>query len=477
MPLIIPSEARGRSWDRTPKSTIETRRYEVLEGPRLDGARAVQREAFDWALGMLERHPYLKVRAKGDSLWSRLTRARAQGNLPRATVNLQRAAVAQAHQAFALREEHLAAQVERALGEQDEDITPRTLRRLTRAPKAPETYLRCHPSKQGRKQAVALLEGARAAPDGRTVKVQGVGTFVLRDEVTKPIRSCQLVERRGKVWLHAQHGETVPEPKGLGGPQVGLDSGVTHTLTSSGGTHWERPNTTALQARARSMEKHRAKCCTRGSRQWKRLGRKARGLRRRIAGIQRNWECHVAKELSTAHSVVGLENLELANMTASGKGTQSLPGSRAKKGLNERLARARLAKLHHAIHRRCIRDGTWAVAVNPRNSSTTCARCGHRDKASRKGEQFECTKCGHRAHADQNAGDNVRSRAVNVLVGYHRARGARESCPGDPPVLDRQGFQGNPARDGTSRRGAWESQGARPSSRTGIRPGMTDVTH
>ena len=88
MPVIIPSETRGRSWDRTPKSTIETRRYEVVEGPRLDEARTVQRETFDWALGMLERHPHLKVRARGDSLWSRLTRARARGELRKATVSL-----------------------------------------------------------------------------------------------------------------------------------------------------------------------------------------------------------------------------------------------------------------------------------------------------------------------------------------------------------------------------------------------------
>ena len=376
-----------------------------------------------------------------------------------------------------MREEHLKAQAERALAEQDEDVTPRAVRRIARAPKAPGEYLRGHPSKQGHRQAVALLEGVRTAPDGRSAKVRGVGTFVLSDEVTRPMRSCQLVEHRGTIWLHAQHGENVPEPKGLGGPKVGLDSGVTHTLTSSDGTHWERPDTAPLQRQARSIEKHRRKCCTRGSRQWKRLGTKARALRPRTAAIQRNWECHVARELSTTHSVVGLEHLELRNMTASGKGTRSLPGTGAKRGLNDRLARARLAKLHHAIHRRCVRDGTWAVGVDPRNTSITCARCGHRDKASRKGEQFECTKCGHRAHADQNAGDNVRSRALNILVGYHRARGARESCPGDPAVPHRQGHPGSPARDGTNRLGARESPGARPSSATGVRPGMTDVTH
>ena len=348
MPLIIPSDAKGQGWDRTPKRYIETRRYEILSGPPLGPARTAHRVAYDWALGVLEAVPDLKVMARGDSLWLRLTEARANGTVPRDGVVLQRAAAAQAHQAFARREEDLKARVERALREQDEDVTPRALRRVSREPKPPAEYRRRHPSKQGRRQAVALFEGARAAGDGRTVTVTGVGTFTVASEIHRPIRGCQLVERGGRRWLHAQHGEELPPAKTLDGRAIGLDSGVTHTLTSSDGTHFERPDTAALQAKARGIERHRRRCCTRGSRQWRRLGRAAKWLRRRVADVQVNAERHIAKELSTSHAVVGLENLALANMTGSGRGTSSLPGTRAKRGLNERLAKARLAKLHEA---------------------------------------------------------------------------------------------------------------------------------
>ena len=83
------------------------------------------------------------------------------------------------------------------------------------------------------------------------------------------------------------------------------------------------------------------------------------------------------------------------------------PGSRRKAKLNEGLARARIGGLHHAVHRRAVRDGTWVVAVNPQNTSIQCSSCGHKDKESRQAEKFECTQCGFAIHADENAGRNV----------------------------------------------------------------------
>ena len=78
MPVIVPNN-NARRWDQTPKNYIQTRRYRVREAPCLAKARAVQREAYDWALKILDQHPRLKVRARGDSLWARLTQARKDG--------------------------------------------------------------------------------------------------------------------------------------------------------------------------------------------------------------------------------------------------------------------------------------------------------------------------------------------------------------------------------------------------------------
>ena len=413
MPLIVPTDKPGKRWNQTPKSCIHTRRYKVATAPPLEQARAIQRGAYDWALKTMDQSPDLKVRDQHDSLWWRLTRARRDRTLPRAPLGLQRAAANQAHTVFQMLEEHWEEKAGKTFHEQDEKASARLLKRLAKEPRPITAYLRSHPSRQHRRPAIAVLEGVTvlADGDGKTVKIRGVGTFVLEDRVHEPIRSAQVVEHRNGLWLHAQHGTRIPDPKPLDGPITGYDSGVTHTLTSSSGKHLHRPDTTGLQQKARNLYRHRSKCCTWKSRQWRRLGTQASRILAKAHAIQQNWERHAVRDISEAHCAVGLENLQLKSMTASARGTSSMPGSRRKRKLNESLARARLAKLHHAIERRCIRDGTWLVKVNPKNTSIQCHRCKGKDKESRDGERFRCTTCGFEIHADKNAGLNIRTRA------------------------------------------------------------------
>ncbi|MFB9673851.1 RNA-guided endonuclease InsQ/TnpB family protein, partial [Streptosporangium vulgare] len=48
------------------------------------------------------------------------------------------------------------------------------------------------------------------------------------------------------------------------------------------------------------------------------------------------------------------------------------------------------------------------IAVNPANTSRTCARCGHCAKENRLTQaEFRCVSCGHAAHADVNAATNI----------------------------------------------------------------------
>ena len=128
MPLIIPTNEPGGRWDRTPRSWIYTRRYRVGAAPGPEKARAIQREAYDWALRMMDENPNLKVRAKGDSLWARLTQARRDGTVPKAPLGLQRAAPAQAHTVFQMLEQHWKDWAGKAGQEQDEKVSGRLLR-------------------------------------------------------------------------------------------------------------------------------------------------------------------------------------------------------------------------------------------------------------------------------------------------------------------------------------------------------------
>lgn len=55
--------------------------------------------------------------------------------------------------------------------------------------------------------------------------------------------------------------------------------------------------------------------------------------------------------------------------------------------------------------------GVSLVLIDPRNTSRTCSRCGHCEKANRKSQsRFECLVCGHAEDADQNAAKNIKSK-------------------------------------------------------------------
>ena len=100
------------------------------------------------------------IRAKGSR--SAVTAARGNGSVSKASLNLQRAATSQAHEAFALRKASLEEKARLALTEHDEDVSSRTLRRLARTPKPMGEYRRGHPSKRSGRVA-ELHQGASDA--------------------------------------------------------------------------------------------------------------------------------------------------------------------------------------------------------------------------------------------------------------------------------------------------------------------------
>jgi putative transposase len=49
--------------------------------------------------------------------------------------------------------------------------------------------------------------------------------------------------------------------------------------------------------------------------------------------------------------------------------------------------------------------------VDPRNTSKTCAQCGHCERTNRRSQaEFVCKSCGHVAAADVNAAVNIAAR-------------------------------------------------------------------
>ena len=62
------------------------------------------------------------------------------------------------------------------------------------------------------------------------------------------------------------------------------------------------------------------------------------------------------------------------------------------------------------------------VAVDPRDTSRTCAACGNVDADSRQSrDTFRCVACGHAGQADVNAAHDIRRRRLAQLHGEERS--------------------------------------------------------
>ena len=152
------------------------------------------------------------------------------------------------------------------------------------------------------------------------------------------------------------------------------------------------------------------------SRGYRELQRKIRKKREKIANRQTNWERHASRRIADGAGTVAMEDLNLNNMTAKGKGK----GSAAKTGLNREMAYSRPGTFQRQIMGACENAGVTVIMVDPKGTSITCHKCGHADGNSRiSQDRFLCTNdnCYNDINADVNAAYNIAARAEALPAG------------------------------------------------------------
>ena len=498
-------DTRAKRWDQTPTRRIATTIHRLRPAPglgeRIERCQQVQSAVYDTTIEHLLRHRgkrwMVSGALDGDSVLKWLTRERHRHpDWAEVPVDVARGAARQAYEAFQRWDEH---QQAKALGVLDEQAREDAVREgaSPHPNDVPDAERPEHePAPRAVREWTRPPSEPRRRADGRRalhLLVPGLGRVRVRDTVdpTADIRSCQVVEttHRGTpiakrcYVLHVQAGSAAPSTGDHAIGDIGVDLGVATTVALSDGRRLRRPDHGAQLLRARGLARHAARRCKRGARQYRKCRRTARRIRREVHRANEHFERHAAFDVIDGQRLVGVESLRLRNLTASGRGTPTAPGSDAKRGLNRTLAERRLAKLGTALERRALKTGCDLVGVHPGNTSITCNRCGHTDKASRRSQAlFECMRCGHREHADVNAAGNVRDRARARLDAFHAQRQANHGRRGPSSGSGRSKGQGPatrrtkavPAHFASRKRGraAGPRKGMTPQPKTGPPPGV-----
>ncbi|MGW0591130.1 RNA-guided endonuclease InsQ/TnpB family protein [Streptosporangium sp. NPDC002607] len=228
------------------------------------------------------------------------------------------------------------------------------------------------------------------------------------------------------------------------GHTVGIDRGITVALALSDGTMrehrpWltggEREHLRRLEktsARRRAFRPKKTRPSGRERRTYDQIARlRAKAKRRAV-----DWQHRTTTELAGTFAVIKVENLSIANMVRSAKGTIEAPGRNVaqKAGLNRSISGEAWGRTVTLLEYKSAGRGGQVVKVPAAGTSQTCHRCGHREATNRDGTKFACRNpdCGWVGHADTNAAINIKN-AVGTPVSGRGDLGVTRSAKRQPP--------------------------------------------
>jgi len=210
-------------------------------------------------------------------------------------------------------------------------------------------------------------------------------------EDTKPTHAV-LVYRDKTFFLHVTINKIIPEPKGSN--PVGVDVGMNNLLVASNGFKVKGKAILRKRQRFRGL---RASLQKRGTKSAKRH-------LKRLSRTEKIWINTVLHQISREF-INSLQEGDIVVM-------EDLRGIRGRakhrKSLNGMFHSWAFDKLQFFIEYKAFERGIPVEYVNPTNTSQTCPRCGHIDKANRiKQALFRCGKCGFQHNADMVASLNL----------------------------------------------------------------------
>lgn len=222
-------------------------------------------------------------------------------------------------------------------------------------------------------------------------------------------------------------------------PPVGIDRGVIRTLALSDGSFRDMPASLTSGEAKRLLRLERRAARQRRSRPRNRptsnrLHRtydQIAALRARAKRRRDDWTHKTTTGISRKYGLVVVEDLRVANMTRSARGTVAEPGRnvRQKAGLNRGILGMAWGRIGEHLTYKTTREGGGLTKVPAPGTSQRCHACGFADPASRRSQAlFACTGCGWSGNADTNASLNIRAAGLAVhgrgAVGVARGREA-----------------------------------------------------
>ncbi|WP_327105686.1 RNA-guided endonuclease InsQ/TnpB family protein [Nonomuraea glycinis] len=249
------------------------------------------------------------------------------------------------------------------------------------------------------------------------VKVPKVGWVRFRwsRAVLEGVKSYRVTRDASGRWHVAFAAIPEPIPAPTAGEVVGVDRGVAVSAALSTG---ELLHTPALRDPEKARLLRLLRKLARAERGSKRRGRvkvAIAKLKARERDRRKDWVEKTSTDLARRFGVIAVEDLKIANMTRSAKGSIDAPGRnvRQKAGLNRGILAGGWGRLVARLEQKA--PGR-VVKINPAYTSQRCSACGIVDRQARESQAaYRCRSCGYAANADVNAARNIAHAAGHAV--------------------------------------------------------------
>lgn len=317
---------------------------------------------------------------------------------------------------------------------------------------------RPRPKKLGRcRDAYTIPAEVKKLDDSRHITIPRVGRVRLHSNLRRLLKKLNrgvakinsvTIVREGDRWFASVLvAETVPAPQMTRRQKqrrsVGVDLGVNRAATLSDGTGVANPRH-YRHAKKQLTDAQRALSRTKkGSQNRKKAARRVGRLQARLAERRKQFLHQITKTLATQYAVIGVEDLDVAAMTRSARGTIEHPGThvRQKAGLNREILDVGFGEFVRQLAYKTTWYGSQLQTVDRwYPSSKLCSQCGQTKTDLGRGDRtYHCDRCGLIIDRDLNAAANIAAAASRL------AEAAKATLPSEtvnsitPTTCDKRG--------------------------------------
>jgi IS605 OrfB family transposase len=236
--------------------------------------------------------------------------------------------------------------------------------------------------------------------------------------ITGTVKNVTVSRTAGHYTLSIQTEREVEPPVHPAQSAVGIDLGVKNFAALSDGKFIAGPNSFKRHQQPLAKLQRQLARKQKFSANWQKQRAKITRLQAHIAAARLDFLHKTSTRLSKSHAMIAVEDLKVANMTQSSKGTREAPGQqvRQKSGLNRAILDQGWGEFRRQLEYKQHWQGGWMVAVPPQGTSQHCPDCKQSSRANRQTQAtFVCVNCGYADHADTVGAINVLDRAIALL--------------------------------------------------------------